>query len=88
MSVFRSRTSIRFALGTLLVAWVLMLGFVSIDTSALFEQTEDHGGSGGGCHCGEKLCGCAAPSAGCSLLATCSCPSTGDCTRECTYRCE
>lgn len=87
MSIFRSARTIRVVLGALLVTWVLILGLAAIDAAPVFEQTEDHGGSGAGCHCGEKLCGCAPPSAGCSLTASCSCPTSGDCTQSCLYHC-
>lgn len=87
MRAFRNGRPLPTLVGVLLVAWVVLLGFAGSDALALFQQTEDHG-SGGGCHCGEKLCGCASAPAGCSLVATCSCPSSGECTQRCTYDCE
>jgi len=74
--------------GLLLMGSVLLLGFAGSDAHALFGQSEDPGGSGtGACHCGEALCGCKAPYAGCALTASCSCPSSGECTQTCTYHC-
>lgn len=37
--------------------------------------------------CSASLCGCRQAPAGCSLSASCSCPSSGDCTVTCTYQC-
>lgn len=37
--------------------------------------------------CSASLCGCRQAPAGCTLSASCSCPSSGDCTVTCTYQC-
>lgn len=37
--------------------------------------------------CSASLCGCRQAPAGCSLSASCSCPSSGDCTVTCSYSC-
>ena len=87
MSTFRSKHSVRWALGSLLIAWVLMLGLVGTDASAFLQKSPEPNTGGTGCHCGEKNCGCAAPTAGCTLKASCSCPSSGECTQTCEYFC-
>jgi hypothetical protein len=38
--------------------------------------------------CSEDKCGCGGPSAGCTLTASCTCPSNGNCSVTCTYQCE
>lgn len=81
-------TSLSAVLGVLLLAWVLLLGLAGTEALAQFQQTEDHGGTSGSCRCGEDLCGCARPLAGCTLSASCSCPSSGECTQSCTYNCK
>jgi len=88
MSPSQHGKAVPMIVGALLVTSVLLLGFAATDTLAFLEKSEDPGGTGGGCHCGEKLCGCAPPPAGCTLDAYCSCPASGDCTRSCAYHCE
>jgi len=88
MSGSQNGKAVLVIVGALLVTWVALLSFAATDASALLQQSEDPGGTGGGCHCGEALCGCASPPAGCTLDAYCSCPASGDCTRSCAYHCE
>ncbi|HEX2253276.1 MAG TPA: hypothetical protein VHQ65_08410 [Thermoanaerobaculia bacterium] len=38
--------------------------------------------------CSRNNCGCPGPSGGCSLSASCTCPSSGDCSVTCVYQCE
>ena len=67
MSSLRHVNGISAIVGGLLVVWAVFLGIAATDALAVFQQTEDHGNSGTGCHCGEDYCGCAPPRAGCTL---------------------
>lgn len=58
-----------------------------VPTQAQLNDNPNSGNGQGSCMCGVALCGCAAPSNGCSLVASCSCPSSGECTESCQYNC-
>lgn len=84
---FAKRFSAFLALTFAAVLLSLTLTPLVSGTEPLDTKPVEGGGGGTNCsYCSTSLCGCASPTAGCTLQAECTCNST-TCTVTCSYFC-